>query len=167
MSETKPRSRLRPRLLYASAGVVLLTASAIAWTLGPGGPFLVAQFAEGRAVWRLGSLHLESVRGSALGDLRVARATLRDEDGVWAQASDLAIGWEPLRILTREASVRQVSAKTLHVFRQPKLTPAKPPGDSIDVDLNALTIERVVIDEPVFGQAAAFSLGAALAARCL
>ncbi len=143
----------------------MLTAGAIAWTLGPGGPWLVSQFAEGRAVWRLGSLHLEGVKGNALGDLRVARASLRDEDGVWAEAIDLAVGWEPLRILTREASVRQVSAKTLHIFRQPKLTPAKPPGGSIDVDLNALAIERIVVDEPVFGEAAAFSLSAGLAAR--
>lgn len=143
----------------------MLTAGAIAWTLGPGGPWLVSHFAEGRAIWRLGSLHLEGVSGAALGDLRVAHATLRDEDGVWAEATDLAVGWEPLRILTREASVRQVSAKTIHIFRQPKLTPAKPPGDSIDVDLNALAIERIVIDEPVFGEAAAFSLGAGFAAR--
>lgn len=165
MSEAKPPTRLRRRLLYASAGVLVLTAGAIAWTLGPGGPFLVSKLAEGRAIWRLGSLHLEDVKGSALGDLRVARATLRDEDGVWAEATDLAVGWEPLRILTREASVRQVSAKTIHIFRQPKLSPAKPPGDSIDVDLNALAIERIVVDEPVFGQAAAFSLGAGFTAR--
>jgi translocation and assembly module TamB len=165
LSETKPPSQLRRRLLYASAGVIVLTAGAIAWTLGPGGPWLVSQFAEGRAVWRLGSLHLEGVKGSALGDLRVAHATLRDEDGVWAEATELAVGWEPLRILTREASVRQVSAKTLRIFRQPKLTPAKPPGGSIDVDLNALAIDRISVDEPVFGEAASFSLGAGIAAR--
>lgn len=153
------------RLLYASAGALVVTAGAIVWILGPGGPFLVSHLAEGRAIWRLGDLHLEGVKGTALGDLKVARLTLRDEDGVWAEATDVALGWEPLKILTREASVRQVSAGTLHVFRQPKLTAAKPPGESIDVDLNALRVDRIVIDERVFGQKAAFSLTAGFAAR--
>lgn len=150
-------------MLYASAGVLVLTAGAVAWTLGPGGPFLVAHLAEGRAIWRLGTLHLEDVGGAALGDLRVTRATLRDEDGVWAEATGLAVGWEPLRILTREASVRQVSAKTLRIYRQPKLSPARPPGDSIDVDLTALAVERIIVEEPVFGEAATFALNAGLA----
>lgn len=143
----------------------MLTAGALAWTLGPGGPFLVSHIAEGRAIWRLGTLHLEGVTGGGLGDLRVARATLSDEDGVWAEAKDLAVGWDPLRLLTREASVRQVSAASIHIFRQPKLTPAKPPGGSIDIDLNALTVERIDVDAPLFGEAASFSLGAGLAAR--
>lgn len=163
-STRRPR-RLARRLLYASAGVLVVTAGAIVWVLGPGGPFLVSHLAEGRAIWRLGDLHLEGVKGAALGDLKVARLTLRDEDGVWAEATDITLGWEPLKILTREASVRKVSAATLHVFRQPKLTAAKPPGESIDVDLNSLRVERIVIDAPVFGEAASFSLTAGLAAR--
>jgi translocation and assembly module TamB len=157
--------RLRRRLLYASAGAAALTAGAVAWVLGPGGPFLVSRLAEGRAIWRLGALHLEGVSGGGLGDLRIARATLSDSDGVWVEAKDLAVGWDPLRLLSREASVRQVSATSIHVFRKPELTPQRPPGRTIVVDLDALHVERIDVDAPVFGEAAAFSLDAGLAAR--
>ncbi|KAF0182639.1 MAG: translocation/assembly module TamB domain-containing protein [Hyphomonadaceae bacterium] len=116
-------------------------------------------------MWRLGVLHLEGVSGSGLGDLRVARATLSDAGGVWVEATDLAVGWEPLRLLTREAAVRQVSAGAIHFFRNPKLTPARPPGRSIDVDLEALQVRRIDVDATVFGEAAAFSLDANFAAR--
>ncbi len=163
-SPARPK-RLRQRLLYASAGAVVLTAGAIAWTLGPGGPFLVSKLAEGRAVWRLGVLHLEGVSGSGLGDLRVARATLSDADGVWVEGRNLAVGWEPLRLLTREAAVRDISAGSLHFLRKPGLTPARPPGRGIDVDLQAMKIERIDVDAPVFGEAAAFTLDANLVAH--
>lgn len=156
---------MRRRLLYASAGAAILTAGALAWTLGPGGPLIVSRLADGRAVWRLGVLHLEGVTGAGLGDLHVARATLSDDHGVWVEAKDLAVGWDPLRLITREASVRQVSAGAIHVLRKPNLTPARPPGKSIDVDLQALQIRRIDVDAPVFGEAAAFSLNAGFTAR--
>jgi len=164
LSAARPPRKHR-RALIASVGAAVLAAGVIAWTFGPGGPVLVSHFADGRSIWRLGKLHLEGVSGAGLGDLRAARATLSDEDGVWAEATDLALGWDPLALATGVATIRTASAVNIHILRQPKLTAPKPPGGTIDVDLTGLAVTRLDIDKAVLGEKAAFRLDGGLAAR--
>jgi translocation and assembly module TamB len=160
-----PRLPRRRTALIATAGVFVLIAGASAFVLGPGAPWIVAKIADGRAVWRLGTLELEGIKGTSLGDLTAARATLRDGDGVWAEARDLRLDWDPLRILSGTATIREASAAHLRIFRQPHLTPPRPPGRRIDVDLSSIAVARLDVDEAVFGEAAAFSLRGGLLAR--
>ncbi len=149
----------------ATAGAAALLLGAVLVVLGPGGPFLVAQLANGRTVWRLGELQLEGVTGGRLGDLRAARATLRDEDGVWAEARDITLGWDPLRIPFGVVSIRAAGAQSLRIYRQPVLSAPRPPGRAIEVNLEGLAIARIDVDAPVFGEAAALTLSGGLAAR--
>lgn len=144
---------------------MLVVVGAAVWILGPGGPLLVAQIADGRSVWRLGKLKLEGVSGTALGDLVAARATLSDERGVWAEARDLKLGWSPLRIFGGDVVIEEAAAKSLHIFRRPLLTAPRPRGRTIDLDLAALRVERLAFDGDVFGEPAVFRLDGALAAR--
>ncbi len=152
-------------MLIASVGAAAVAVGVIAWSFGPGGPVLVSHIADGRSVWRLGKLDLEGVSGAGLSDLRVARATLSDEDGVWVEATDLSLGWDPIALATGIATIRTASAVNVHILRQPKLTPPKPPGRRIDVDLTGLAVTRLDIDEAVLGEKAAFKLDGGLAAR--
>ncbi|MDX2235855.1 MAG: translocation/assembly module TamB domain-containing protein [Hyphomonadaceae bacterium] len=160
-----PAPRNRRVLLMATVGVVVLAVGAAGFVIGPGGPMLAATLAEGRTVWRLGSLHLEGVGGAGLGDLRASRATLRDEAGVWAEARDLTLGWDPLRVLFGVVTIREAAAGSLHIYRRPVLSAPRPSGGAIDVDLSGLTVARLEIEEPVFGQAAVFTVGGGLAMR--
>lgn len=164
MNAAPPAPRRR-RALIAGAAVSVIVVGAVWWTLGPGGPVLVSQLAQGRAVWRLGSLQLEGVSGTSLGDLKATRATLSDERGVWAEARDITLGWSPLRMLGGDVVIEDAAAARLHIYRRPILTAPRPPGRSIDLDLSALRITRLDLEQDVFGEAAAFHVTGALAAR--
>ncbi len=150
--------------LRASAGGAALIVGASLIILGPAGPGLAGAFAQGVGVWRLGTLHIEGVAGSSLGDLRVASATLSDENGVWARAENLRLQWKPLSLLLGQVALKDVSAARLHVFRQPTLAPVREGGGlRFDTDAPAIGIASLELDEGVAGPAARFSFaGAAL-----
>jgi translocation and assembly module TamB len=161
-----PRRRWPRRLAYGVAGAAAVTAAAGAVVLGPAGPWLAASLAEGRDVWRLGTLHVEGVGGGGLGDLKVTRATLSDDRGVWAVAENLRMSWAPLKLLLGDVSLQDVGADKLIILRQPELAPAKAGGPvSIDAHVAAISIGRIELAEGVAGPAALFTFKGAVVTR--
>ncbi len=146
-------------LAVAAAGGALTAAAALVAALGPAGPWIAATLADGRAVWRLGVLDVEGVAGAGLGDLRVDKATLRDERGVWAEAEGLTLAWKPLRLLLGDVALTDVAARRLTVFRPPVLSPPKPPSPvRVDATVASLHVERIVLAEGVAGGPAVLRL---------
>ena len=157
-----PPKRRRHGLIFSAAGAaILLTGAAIG--VGPAAPMVVDHFADGARIWRLGNLEVENVTGSWLGNLRAARITIADEDGVWIEANDVALAWSPQDILGGTVRLRAVDAAGIIVHRQPTLAAPRPPsGASFDIDIAALNVDRIEITEPVIGERADFTLDLAL-----
>lgn len=151
------------RLAYGASGAAVM-AGTVLIVLGPGGPSLAAHFAQDASIWRLGRLHVEGVTGSGLGELRVARATLRDANGVWAEAENLRVRWKPLNLLFGDVSIIDATLVRLRVVRQPTLAPAREGGGAVhfDTDAPALAIANLDLADGVAGPAARFMLAGAV-----
>jgi translocation and assembly module TamB len=151
--------------LFGLAGFLVALIAVVLLVLGPAGPWLVGLIAENRQVWRLGQIDLDGVGGAGLGALQVDRVRLTDARGVWLEARDVTLGWAPLKLLGGDLEIETAAAEQVIVFRRPQLSAPEPPGGggSIDVDLEALRIVRLQIEEPVAGEAGTFSIEGALA----
>lgn len=162
MSEETPKPRWRKRW-WALAGSGVLAGAGAAIALGPAAHLIVDAAADGARVWRLGTLKVDDVSGSWIGNLRAGTITIADEDGVWLEAHDVALDWSPQDILFGAVRLHAASANSIAIARQPALLEHRPSsGASFDVVIDQLHIERLTLAEPVVGRAAAFSADLAL-----
>lgn len=158
---------MRRRTLAALGVGAFVVIGGAAWALGPGAAWLVDTVADGRRVWRLGVLDVSGVRGASLSDLRVARLTLRDSEGVWIEARDARLAWRPFELLRGRVEIDRIDAAEIAIARRPALS-APPPdrGGAPDVRIGALTVDRITLAPNVAGAAdAALSLTAAVSVR--
>ncbi|MBL8531839.1 MAG: hypothetical protein JNK94_08905, partial [Hyphomonadaceae bacterium] len=162
-------SRRWMRRAGAAAGAAALVGGGYV-LLGPAAPGLIDHMADGQRVWRLGTIEIEGVSGTWLGDLRAERATLADADGVWLEARDLALSWRPQDLLLGGLRLDVARAANITLLRQPALSEPRPSsGAGVHVRIGALDIDELRIEEPAFGEAGVFraSLGLDLAGEDL
>src|SRR5687767_15408145 len=76
-----------------------------------------------------GQVVLEGLAGRFPDRLRVARIEMRDRDGTWGVATDLALDWSPSRLLRLEAHVAHIELARLALHRLPvaEEQPSAPP----------------------------------------
>jgi translocation and assembly module TamB len=154
MAAGKPPWRTR----IAVAVGALAVAGGVAAALGPAAPWIVDHLADGQTTGRLGRLRIDGVSGSWLGALRAGRVSIADRDGVWFEASDVALDWRPFGILFGDVDLANVHARRLSVLRQPLLSPPTPAGGpNLNVRIGALRIDTIDIAERTWGEAAQFS----------
>jgi translocation and assembly module TamB len=155
-------AKKRHRWLAAAAGGALL-AGGVYVALGPAAPWIVDTAGDGLRVWRLGRIELDGVSGGWLGDLRARRVAISDEQGVWLEAYDVALDWRPQSLPFGAVRIDAARANHIVVSRQPVLLEARPPSDAnFDVRLGGLQVERITLDDAVFGQQAQFTAALAL-----
>jgi translocation and assembly module TamB len=156
-----PAPRKRRWRLFAAGGA--LAGAGVLVALGPGAPALVDTLADGVRVWRLGHLRVDGVSGAWIGDLRADRVTIADGDGVWIEAREVALDWSPQDLIFGRVRLRAASADSVAVSRQPTLLDRRPPrGESPDVRIDQLRVERLTLDTPAVGIAAEFAAELAL-----
>ncbi|MBC7768643.1 MAG: translocation/assembly module TamB domain-containing protein [Phycisphaerales bacterium] len=157
-----PKAKRRRRWwAYAAGGVLVAGGSFVA--VGPAAPWVVDHLADGQRVWRLGRIQVDGVSGGWLGNLRAAHISIEDEEGVWLEASDVALDWRPQDILFGAMRIQTGRAASINVLRQPRLLERRPPsGATIDVFIGDLQIDEITLQEAVFGQAATFTGALAL-----
>lgn len=144
--------------MFVAAGAATLVAGGAIAVLGPTGPWIVDQVADGQRVWRLGRLNIEGVTGTGLGEMSARRVTLADEAGVWVEIENVALRWRPLDLLWGDVRIDAAGAERIHVLRRPQLTPATPGGPAPDVYLTALNVARVDLEAPVAEVPGSFKL---------
>jgi len=155
-------AKKRRRWLAAAAGGALLAGGAYV-ALGPAAGWIVDTAGDGVRVWRLGRIELEGVRGSWLGDLTARRVAIADEEGVWIEAYDVALDWRPQALPFGAVRVDAARANHIVISRQPALLERCPSsGLRFDVRIDALQVERITLDDAVYGQTAQFSANLAL-----
>jgi translocation and assembly module TamB len=155
------RRKWRRTIAYAAGGVAV--ASGLIVALGPAAPWIIDNLADGRRVWRLGNIQVDGVSGSWLGALRAERVAIADEEGVWLEATDIALEWSPQDILVGNVDLDLARASTITVLRQPRLAEKRPSsGADFNIRIDTLDIGTLALNEPVLGQAATFTANFAL-----
>jgi translocation and assembly module TamB len=144
-----------------ASAIILATGAAVA--TGPGAAWLVDSLVDGVSVWRLGKIRVDDVTGPNLGALQAGEITFEDENGVWAEIRNVRLNWRPAAIFASRIEIQSGAIGDLHVLRQPILSEARPPNNRrIDVRIDALQLERIAIDEAVYGAAAELRGGLAM-----
>ncbi len=157
----------------------------LAWTLGGllllpvlavGGLLLALNIGPGRAAMEPllvkvtgGQVAIEGLSGRVPDRLRLARLTVRDGQGVWLEARDLALDWSPLALLHGQALVHRLEAARLVMARLPTSEPGPTPAASdtkpftlpVRVTLERLVVDRAELAAPVAGAAAVLALDGA------
>ena len=105
-------------------------------------------------VWQVGR-----IEGDLPGDIRLRQVSVSDGLGTWLEIPKLDFRWQPKALLSRQLLVRQFSVQHPQLYRQPELertTAAGGPMPALPVDIRIerFTMEALVIEEAVFGQAA-------------
>ncbi len=162
MTSASPPGKRRAWKL-AAAGATL-AAGGLALAIGPGAAWLVDHLADGRQVWRLGEIKVDGVRGAWLGDLRAARVSLSDENGVWLSGAELELKWRPLDLLFGALQIDRASAGGIDIARLPALSAPSRGGGGIDVVIGDAEVALLRLDERALGEAADFRLDLSLAA---
>lgn len=146
-------NRLRPILIWIAAGlagliglVVLIAVSTGIWLSTPSG----RDFVLSKAGEAVPELTVEGADGSIF-DLRLARITMSDADGVWLTVEGAHLAWNPWALFSRTLSVADLSAKEVTVARPPLPTPDDPndtgglPRLPVAVTLSRLAVEKVTL----------------------
>ncbi len=140
MSETAPapvKGRRAGRWLVG--GVVAVAALVVLARLGPATPFgrtLIERQVNGMSLGTLGTLRLQGLAGDLWTDPRVARLTLTDAHGVWLDARDVALDWQPLELLERRVHLTHASADSVALLHQPTLGGGKGGQAAVSVKID-------------------------------
>ncbi|OYQ34957.1 hypothetical protein CHU95_10310 [Niveispirillum lacus] len=151
--------RAHPVLTWIAAGFALLVAlsmllglSAGIWLATPSG----RDFVLDQARTHVDGLVIDGADGS-LFDLRLARLTLADADGVWLSVTGVHLAWNPWALLSRSASIDTLSAATIDIMRPPLPKPDAPtnaaglPRLPVSVTLSRLALDRVTLGADLLG----------------
>ncbi len=159
----KPRRKPWRRRALALAGVAL-GIGAIGLSLGPAAPWIVDHVSDGQKIGRLGRLRVDGVTGSWAGDLRARHLAIEDEHGIWLEGRNVAVRWDPIGLLLGGATrIYSAEADALSIARRPELGEAKPPHSvEFHIDIDAVRIAHLTVEEPLFGARGEFSATAAL-----
>jgi translocation and assembly module TamB len=145
------RKILKYFLLFTLLFIVLIGASA-AWLLGTesGVNFLVAQGQK----YAPGTLEIEQVQGTLLGELHLTHLSYKQEETIDATIEDLLLSWQPSALFSRTAHIKQlhvtgVDVKLPESEKQDKPKSTEPPSIP-DIKLPI----KIIIDDVQINQVA-------------
>lgn len=175
-AQADPPAPGRPRWRFPIRGLLLALCGLAAVVIGLAAatPFalrsqkglaLLETFADGLPAGRLGRLEVQGLAGDPLGAFSVRRLAIRDGDGVWLEATGLALDWSPLSLAGREVRIDSAEARKVRILRRPVLSPPQPLRP-LPVTLTVTRLSAVVELEPAFSvRKGLFRLGGGLQAR--
>ena len=154
---TGPPPPRRKGRFAAIAGLVLATLVLLVILLGAGirygaetdpGRALIERLVEGLKLGPVGRLHVEGLKGDVFHAFGVRKLQVIDAKGVWIEADDLVMSWDPGELLARRFHAGRIGARLVRVYRQPVVekeppqAPSKPPV-SLIIDKLALRLETL------------------------
>jgi len=114
-----------------------------------------------------GQVLLQGLTGRFPDRLRVGHIALRDRDGTWGIADDLALDWSPTHLLRLHAHVAQLELARLTLYRLPAANeePAAPKRKGttrlpVRLDIDALDIAALELGAPIAGVASTVAVHA-------
>lgn len=115
-------------------------------------------------------VEIDGFDGDILSSATIDRLVVRDEDGIWAEARNISLGWKPFNLVGRRLVLTDLTMSDLEVLRRPVIpesdTPEEKPSEGTSplrsVTLSNLDIDRLFMAEGVAQQEVAASVYAAL-----
>ncbi|MFV3129848.1 translocation/assembly module TamB domain-containing protein [Niveispirillum sp. KHB5.9] len=152
-------TNMRAILIWIAAGlaglvalVLLIAVSSGIWLATPSGrDFVLAQ-----AQSNVPGLVAEGASGSVF-DLRLARLTMADANGVWLTVTDAHLAWNPWPLFSRTLSIDTLTATSVDVARQPLPQPEDPndtgalPQLPVSVHVAELALAKVNLGAELLG----------------
>lgn len=128
------------------------------------------------AVWQIErmsvrgqSIELSDVRGDLLGRFEVGELSVSDANGTWLEARNLAVSWSPQHLLNRTLIIRQLAVAEVDALKEPELSASGGSSRSRArpwrFDLGRGGIDRLQIEEGIFGRSQSLKLGVGLQTR--
>lgn len=115
------------------------------------------------------SIELSEIRGDLLGRFEIGEVTISDADGIWLSADALTVRWSPRQLLNRTLLINQLDVMAVEALREPKLSASQATdrsgGRTWQLALEQGDVDRLLIDQNVFGRAQALKVGAVLETR--
>jgi len=151
------RRLVRRAGMIAALVAILLGVLAAAVRYGPTtaiGRELVVRLIDGQSVGRFGRLAIQGLDGDIWREFSIARLSIADRNGVWIEARDVRMSWDPGALLGRRVHIRNASIRLLVLNRRPTLTPASnggPSGLAISLDSFAARAETAPAISQVHG----------------
>ena len=155
-TQTPPPARGRFAGRLARVGVLVVAgAFLLVFLLGVGvrygaetgpGRALIERLIEGTKIGPVGKLHIEGLQGDVFRTFGVRKLQVIDAKGVWIEADDLAMSWDPGELFARRFHAGRIGARLVRIYRQPlaEKQPAQPPSKppvSVIIDKLALRLE--------------------------
>src|SRR5690606_10407795 len=115
--------------------------------------------ADGLKLGRFGWLGVSGLTGDIFHDLRIAKLTVRDDQGVWLEAHDVHLVWDYPSLLRRRFSAQLVEARLIRVLRRPRLGPSGEPRP-MPVSVHIARAQARLLLEPAFsGEQGIYDVG--------
>ncbi len=127
----------------------------------PPGKWAVAKLASSMASSNGLTIEFSDVTGWLPWNVKIGKVTLSDAQGVFAQANGLQVDWRPLRLLSGEVAIDNLQASQIDVQRRPVLPPQEPLDLSHTI-INRIAVDKISIDDAIWGAKAELSLNAAV-----
>jgi len=119
--------RLPQAIVAVSLGFLILVAGLLAagrfGVLLPQARLLIEARTDGLKLGSLGRLKIEGLSGDVWRDFGVRRLTLRDEKGVWLEATNLRLHWRYHQLLFRRFHADSIAAENIRLYRRPTMGP--------------------------------------------
>jgi translocation and assembly module TamB len=110
-------------------------------------------YLDGLELSRFGTLQLSGLSGDVLGDFKVERLAVVDEQGVWLEGRDVAMRWNSYSLLRRRLWAESVTAREMRVFRRPVLKEKEDkPRRDLPVSIRIDDARFRLITEPAFSK---------------
>ena len=116
-------------------------------------------------------IRLSGIEGILASNSRVAEITIADREGIWLTIRNASIVWSRLALFGGRLDIQSLGAETIEITRRPLPEDAAPsleaqpfqiPDLPISVEIGSLDVDRLVLGEPVLGQAADLTISGAL-----
>ncbi|WP_224816683.1 translocation/assembly module TamB domain-containing protein [Hasllibacter sp. MH4015] len=114
-------------------------------------------------------VRIEGFRGALSSEARLDRLTISDAEGVWLILEDAVLDWNRSAVLRGSIEIDELSAARLEILRPPlpsegvdlpdvEAQPFSLPELPVSVDIGEVSINEVVLGEPVIGIAARLTI---------
>lgn len=107
---------------------------------------------DGLDLGRVGTLQLEGLSGDVLGDFKVRRLAVVDEQGVWLEGRDVAMRWRSFSLFRRRLWAESITAEQVRIYRRPVLKPKEEdkPDRDLPVSIRVDDARFRLITDPAF-----------------
>ncbi|MEE4349727.1 MAG: translocation/assembly module TamB domain-containing protein [Pacificimonas sp.] len=144
------------RWIAIAAGVLLAILALAALLLDtPAGRRFLVQQVDGTTLSSGLKIEIGRVDGSLYREATITDLRLSDLDGVFLTVPAARIDWSPLSLLSRHIDIDELAVPTATLARLPRLRPSDDPDapllPDIDLDIDALMIGELVLEEGITG----------------